>query len=461
MESNSTNSPAVRHHLRQLTTIRYIALGGQALALLIFAFIYPIAHLPLKILGGITLFFFILNTLTLWRTQRPTRISESEFFGHLMFDIVGLTALLYFSGGATNPFISYFLVPISIAAATLHRKLAWAVTALAFLAYSLLLIFYLPIPDLLPTLHHQGLNLHIIGMWVNFIISAGLITYFVFTMAAQMRLQEQQLSQQREAQLQDEQVLGVATLAAGAAHELGTPLNTMKLLIDSTQHTINNDDVVEKLPELNNDLITLQQQIDRCRDTLKKLVQSANIIDEADEARSVHRYVENIIEKWRILRPRIIINSVIDDNSPELNAYFHPTVEQALHNLLNNAADASQATASQTTASQTIDICAHWDRHTLFISIRDFGSGMDSAAIEALGKPVRSNKPHGLGLGLFLAYSTLTRHDGSVTFSNIDSDGINSKHKPTDTLNTETGTDRKTKTGTLTEVTLPLREQRL
>ncbi|MEH6543221.1 MAG: ATP-binding protein [Porticoccaceae bacterium] len=448
MESNSTNSPAVRHHLRQLTTIRYIALGGQALALLIFAFIYPIAHLPLKVLGAITLFFFVLNTLTLWRTQRPTRISESEFFGHLMFDIVGLTALLYFSGGATNPFISYFLVPISIAAATLHRKLAWAVTALAFLAYSLLLIFYLPIPDLLPTLHHQGLNLHIIGMWVNFIISAGLITYFVFTMAAQMRLQEQQLSRQREAQLQDEQVLGVATLAAGAAHELGTPLNTMKLLIDSTQQTINNDDVVEKLPELNNDLITLQQQIDRCRDTLKKLVQSANIIDEADEVRSVHRYVENIIEKWRILRPRIIINSTIDDNSPELNAYFHPTVEQALHNLLNNAADASQATASQ-----TIDICAHWDRHTLFISIRDFGSGMDSAAIEALGKPVRSNKPHGLGLGLFLAYSTLTRHDGSVTFRNIDSDEINSKHQSTDALNIETGT--------LTEVTLPLREQRL
>ncbi|MBQ0799893.1 MAG: HAMP domain-containing histidine kinase [Porticoccaceae bacterium] len=448
MESNSTNSPAVRHHLRQLTTIRYIALGGQALALLMFAFIYPIAHLPLKVLGGITLFFFLLNTATLWRTQRPKPISESEFFGHLMFDIVGLTALLYFSGGATNPFISYFLVPISIAAATLHRKLAWAVTALAFLAYSLLLVFYLPIPDLLPTLHHQGLNLHIIGMWVNFIISAGLITYFVFTMAAQMRLQEQQLSQQREAQLQDEQVLGVATLAAGAAHELGTPLNTMKLLIDSTQQTINNGDVVEKLPELNNDLITLQQQIDRCRDTLKKLVQSANIIDEADEARSVHRYVENIIEKWRILRPHIIINSVIDNNSPELNAYFHPTVEQALHNLLNNAADASQATASQ-----TIDIRAHWDRHTLFISIRDFGSGMDSAAIEALGKPVRSDKPHGLGLGLFLAYSTLTRHDGSVTFRNIDSDEINSKHQSTDALNIETGT--------LTEVTLPLREQRL
>ena len=428
MELNSTNTSAVRHHLRQLTTIRYIALGGQTLALLIFAFTYPIEHLPIKILGSITLIFFILNTLTLWRTRRSQSISEQEFFGHLILDIIGLSVLLYFSGGATNPFISYFLVPISIAAATLSRNLAWLVTGLAFMAYSLLLIFYFPIPDLLPNLHSQGLNLHIIGMWANFIISASLITYFVFTMAAQMRLQEQQLSLQREEQLQDEQILGVAALAAGAAHELSTPLNTMKLLIDDSRTHLANEASRLEPKELDRDLATLQQQIERCRKTLKKLVQAASIVDDVNDARTVLDYVESVIEKWRIIRPTAELKSQIDNSDPDIAAYFHPTIEQALHNLLNNAAD----------ASEKIELNIHWDPGALFFTIRDFGPGIDPATLADLGKPVRSGKPHGLGLGLFLSYSTLTRHGGEVSFSNIDE-----KNGPG---------------GTLTEIILPLRE---
>ena len=432
MEANTTNTAAVRHHLRQLTTIRYIALGGQTLALLIVAFAYPIDRLPISLLSGITVIFAILNTLTLWRTRQKKPISEREFFGHLMLDIVGLTILLYFSGGATNPFISYFLVPVSIAAATLHRALAWSVAALAFLAYSTLLIFYLPIPDLLPSLHHGGFNLHIIGMWANFIISAALITYFVFNMAARVREQEQQLSQQREKQLQDEQVLGVATLAAGAAHELGTPLNTMKLLIDDARTNLANT----QPQQFDNDLLILQQQIERCRSTLKKLVQAASIIDDADEERSVRDYTESVLEKWRIIRPTADLNSNIDAASPDIKAYFHPTIEQALHNLLNNAAD----------ASEKIELRIYWNQDTLFFSIRDFGSGIDLTTVEDLGKPVRSGKNHGLGLGLFLSYSTLTRHGGTVKFSNIGG-----------AKNTIAGAEETN--GTLTEVVLPLRAQ--
>lgn len=427
MKSKITNSAIVRHHLRQLTTIRYIALGGQGVMLLIFSFVYPVDHLPIGLLGVIALIFTLLNTLTLWRIQQSRPISEGEFFGHLMLDILGLSILLYFSGGATNPFISYYLVPVSIAAATLRRVLSWSVTMLALLAYSALLVFYHPIPDLMPSLHHSGFSLHILGMWVNFIISAALITYFVFNMASQVREQEKQLAQQREEQLQDEQVLGVAALAAGAAHELGTPLNTMKLVIDDARINLSHS----QPNQFDQDLITLQQQIERCRSALKKLVQAASLIDEADEVRSVQDYVASLLEKWRIIRPAAEIHTDIDSFSPNLKAYFHPTIEQALHNLLNNAAD----------ASSKIDVRVHWSRDTLFIGIRDYGSGIDLDTVENLGRPVRSDKTHGLGLGLFLSYSTLTRHGGTVKFSNVE--------------------ETNTISGALTEVSLPLREKRL
>lgn len=133
-----------------------------------------------------------------------------------------MSVLLYLTGGASNPLVSYYLVPVSIAAATLARQLSWAVAGLAFACYSLLLVWYRPVAALAPAMHHGDVNLHVLGMWANFAVSAGLISYFLVNMATELRRQQQHLTRQREEQLRDEQLLGIATLAAGAAHELGT-----------------------------------------------------------------------------------------------------------------------------------------------------------------------------------------------------------------------------------------------
>lgn len=210
----------------------------------------------------------LLNLLTFMRLKQPLPVSALEFFIQLLLDVLALSIIFYFSGGASNPFISYFLVPICVAAATLSGSYTLITASLAVLSYSLLLFFNVPLPLVSPNHEHmhQALSPHILGMWLNFFISAGLITFFVVRMARDLRAQEQQLNRKREDELRDEQLMAVATLAAGTAHELGTPLSTMKLLVSElrAEHIHNKP--------LQTDLQLLSQQLEQCATDRKSVV---------------------------------------------------------------------------------------------------------------------------------------------------------------------------------------------
>src|SRR5690606_573589 len=147
--------------------------------------------------------------------------------------------------------------------------------ALSFACYTLLLFFHVPIPGISPEsggMHHGGgLSPHVLGMWFNFLIGAGLITYFVVQMSDSLKKQQQELNDFREENLRDEQVLAVATLAAGTAHELASPLTTIKLLLNEMQHDYSGNAALE------NDLETLARQVDLCSTTLKQLARRADL----------------------------------------------------------------------------------------------------------------------------------------------------------------------------------------
>jgi len=398
---------AARQNLRQLSIIRNIALGGQLLALLFFSQIQNIG-LPVTILSVILAFYALVIGITWWRSFQKPAITELEFFGHLLMDILFFTALLYFSGGASNPFISYYLVPISIAATTLPTRYTWSVALLSLGAYSWLLANYHPIPALSPMSGHEhhdsSNNLHIMGMWCNFAISALLITYFVTRMASTLKQQEIKLAQQREDQLRDEQVIGIGTLAAGTAHELGTPLNTMKILVDEMQYEPSN---------FEEELSILQQQIEQCRTTLKQLVATAETSTDSLEIKPVREYLDKLLERWQVMRPKTQANIHYAKNLPECTASFHPTIAQSLTNLLNNAAD----------ASLEVDVNLSWDTEKVHLNIRDYGKGITPEQQEALGQPFNSDKPDGMGLGLFLTQASVNRYGGKVTISPAEDQG--------------------------------------
>lgn len=350
-----------------------------------------------------------LNLLTLARMRCSWPVTDAEFFIQLQFDLISIAVLLYFSGGASNPFISYLLVPVCIAAATLRALPSWAIAVSAVGIYSLLLFYHIPIPALAPHhSHHQNpMNLHIIGMWLNFLISALLVTYFVVSMAKTLRAREQQLRKFNEDNLRNEQLLAVATLAAGTAHELGTPLATMKVLLGEMRDDYKSPDTPA---ELSADLNILTSQVDHCSKILRQLVNQAELDkDGISEASSVALFCQNIIDRWLLLNPKVTANILFNDSNASINALIPATVAQSILSLLNNAADANPKNIVITIAINQTEL--RW-------TILDNGPGIPADLMEKLGKPFISNKKKGFGLGLFLSHTTLSRYDGSIQLYN-------------------------------------------
>ena len=390
---------AARQNLFRLSLIRGVALIGQVLALIYFTAINPIG-LPANAIALVLTIYASVTVATWQRSRMQVPIADHEFFIHLLADILFFSVLLYFSGGASNPFVSYYLIPISIAAITVSRRYSILIAVTALSAYSLLLKYYVSIAAIAPSSHHGASNgsLHVLGMWANFAVSAGIIIYFISRMASALKIQEQALALQREAELRNEQLLAVGTLAAGTAHELGTPLNTMKLLVD---------DMLSGTPD-NQDAILLNQQIEQCKSTLKQLLTTAEQSQSKRlESQSVQSYFAAILERWQLMRPHLQAKINFAD-SPPSSAVFEPTIAQSILNLLNNAAD----------ASQNVDVNLSWNATRANIEIRDYGKGLDLGEVDRLGQAFVTNKADGLGLGLFLSQATLTRFGGSVSLQN-------------------------------------------
>jgi two-component system sensor histidine kinase RegB len=240
-------------------------------------------------------------------------------------------------------------------------------------------------------------------MWFNFALSALLITYFVVKMANTLRRQEQVIASRREDDLRDEQILAVATLAAGTAHELGTPMATINMLVDELVAQYPNDD------ELSDDLLLLQQQIAHCRGILQKLVDTARQHSSATTTRiDAKQYLLQVIEHWQVMRPDAHYRLELPKQDAPL-LEVDSTLEQAISNLLNNAADASPS---------HVIITASWSSTQLCVSVRDHGSGIALDIAEQLGKPFVTAKGKGLGLGLFLSHATIARYGGSIELFN-------------------------------------------
>ncbi|MEQ8801032.1 MAG: sensor histidine kinase, partial [Haliea sp.] len=206
---DSAYSPSLAN-LRSLLAIRAIALLGQAGVL---AYVLLVSRTT-QSLSGMAVSLVVLALITvasLWWSTRASEVDNRQFFSQLMVDVLGWSALMYYRGGADNPFISYYIVPLVVAAAVLPWRYTWLVAATSVGAYSLLLYYRVPFPLFSPHAamgHAQG-SVHSLGMWFNFLFSAGLITYFVVRMAAVLRDQEAEAMRRREDRLRHDQILAV------------------------------------------------------------------------------------------------------------------------------------------------------------------------------------------------------------------------------------------------------------
>ena len=351
---------------------------------------------------AILLMLSFITAYTWLRARRGSRATDTEFFGQLIVDVVALTALLYLSGGSANPFVSLYLLPLVIAATMLPAGYAWATAAATGLCYALLFFFYVPLPAFDRAHEHRGFELHLFGMWLNFLISAVIICWFVVRMAEAIRKRDAQLAKQREEAMRNERIVALGTLAAGAAHELGTPLSTMAVLLGEMAQDH------PQSPALMQDIGTLRTQVDACKQTITRMVAAAGQARaEGGNAQSIDVFLQETLEAWRLIRPAVTIAEQVQGAAPAPFIVTEQTLRQAIISLLNNAADASP---------QAVEVECEWDSESLRMEIRDRGPGVSREVRERAGYDFFSTKPagQGNGIGLLLARATIERLGGHV-----------------------------------------------
>ncbi|WP_445001343.1 ATP-binding protein [Halomonas mongoliensis] len=394
-------------NLVRLTIVRGITWTGFLAGIIIGVEFLGFA-LQVRAVIGVVLAMALINLATWWRLGHHSAITHGEYLAHLLADVLALTLLFYYTGGSSNPFITYYLVPVTIAAATLPWRYAWIIATTALLAYSLLMVHYHPVPQLAHG-HHahgpdEGVSLHVLGMWLNFALSAGLVTFFIYKMAHALRSREQALSTTRESALRNEQVLAVATQAAGTAHELGTPLSTMAVLLAEMREDARDNPMLQK------DIELLRQQVDTCKARLRELVENADRRRMGEpQVRDGEVWLAGVVQRWLVLRPDVSHRLEVAERRGRPWLAVDTTLEQALTNLLNNAADANP---------DDILISLDWTPQEVIIDIRDHGPGVALAIADQLGETFVSTKSKGLGIGLFLTHATINRLGGGVSLYN-------------------------------------------
>jgi two-component system sensor histidine kinase RegB len=400
---NTTVAPVDSHspvhlNLRRLWWLRNIALVAQAAAVLVAARGLGLA-LPLAVLSGILTAVLLVNALTWWRLRQPWPVAEPELFGQFLFDVAALTALLYYSGGATNPFVTLYLLPLALAAASLAARYTWAMAAITATAYSALLWSKPHAVSASHDAHAASFELHVLGMWIGFVVSAALIAWFAVRMNEAVRRRERELAELRERELRHERVVALGALAAGAAHELGTPLATMAVL---TREMERHGSSAEQLG-------ILRQQIDRCKQILGSISASAGVLRaESGTAIALDTFLRDMLAQWRLIRPGVVLHEHWPEASAAPAIVADQTLAQAITNVLNNAADASPA---------EVDLTLSWDAAMLTVTVCDRGQGLAPDVAARLGEPGASTKPEGMGLGLFLTQTTVQRLGGTLAIA--------------------------------------------
>ncbi len=384
--------------LRRLAHLRWLALGGQAAAVAAAALLLG-PGLPLGPLAALLATSAAFNALTLRRARRIRQPSAREVLAQLAFDILVLAGLLHFTGGATNPFTMLFLVPIALSATLLPERDTWTLAGVAAAAYALLLRWYVPLPGMAGH-GDQAFGLHVVGMWTGFVVTAALIAWFATRLGRSLRERERELAAAREQALRDERLLAVATLAAGTAHELGTPLNTAALLAAELEEACAAD------PERAAVARELRTQLARCKATLADLSAAAGEAPLAGgRAEPVDAWLHGLVEAWARRRRMPAPPLRLAGERPAPRVLADRTLAQALGSILDNAADASPG---------EVEIAAAWDAEALRVEVRDRGPGLAGEARSRAGREPWSGKPGGLGLGLFLAHRVVERFGGSV-----------------------------------------------
>lgn len=392
------------NHLALLLAMRGSVFLIEVVLLIIFYAIGMRASLTaVAIVMGLQL---ITNIFTALRLRRERPVGDAEFFGHIFLDIAALTAIFYLTGGYANPLIWAYLLPLIVAAIILPSFYAWITTAITIGCYATLIFWNVPLEHVHDG-HTNAFNLHLYGMWFGFVFSAAIVAHFVVRLSSALRERERQLSQAREKMFEQERVVALGALAAGAAHELGTPLATMAVLTREMEADHQGD------AELKDSLQLLRLQVDRCKDILSSMAKShGQARADSASAMSLQVFLQDVFERWQELHPVTPLTVQLQGTDDVTTILAERTLSQAITHLLDNAAEASPS---------GVEVVASWNARELDLQILDHGNGLPEQ--HNIGEPFVTTKPHGQGLGIYLSRTVIEGLGGVMSITNRDQRG--------------------------------------
>lgn len=391
--------------LQVIVWLRVCAIVNQSITIVLIQKWLGIS-LPDAAMGGAIVGLALIALLTALRLRAALPVTELEVALQLLIDIGELTVLLCLSGGTANPFASLYLVPVALAAVGLGWRYAAVITATC-------LGYYFYLIDRFTTLGfmHMSLanafNIHVVGMHVTFTVSATLLAAALSMTAAQMRRQNQAMATLREEMMRKDHLNAMGVLAAGAAHELSTPLLSMALIASELRNSRRTN------AEFRGNIELLEKQIALCKQKLSVLLRSPeNPRSPRAQVADIQAVVQEVLDSWSIVRPGTRIEVTCQELPSAPLVVVDEGFKQALLSLLDNAAEASQSTGSN-----LVRMFVTGDRHGIRLYIDDEGPGLSAEVQQRAGKALFTTKEKGFGLGLVLSHANLNRLHGDLTLT--------------------------------------------
>ncbi|PWR17842.1 ATP-binding protein [Zavarzinia compransoris] len=393
-----------KKNLLILIQLRWLAVCGQVITMEVVHYMLGIT-LPLPSMAAVVLFLIALNIVALTRYRQLEEVTNFELMLELLLDVVALTIQLYLSGGASNPFISLYLLQVILAAVLLEAWSAWLVVAVSIGGFIALTFAHYPL-----NLPHGGpqdlFSLHVQGMFIGFFLAAFLVVLFLSRIQGNLRSREANLAALRQRALEEDHVVRLGLLASGAAHELGTPLATLSVILGDWQRM----PALAGDPDLKREMAEMQAQLERCKAIVSGILLSAgDMRGEGTLRTTLAGFLDETVEEWRDSRNPAALDytSVITDDVPIVS---DTALKQVIFNVLDNALEASPA---------WIGVAAGRQGGNIVVTVSDAGPGFAPEMLKEFGKPYRSTKGRpGGGLGLYLVANVVRKLGGTVSARN-------------------------------------------
>ena len=388
--------------LKNIISIRWIAITGQLMAIIVVSFFLNIS-IPLLYCLLIIVISILINFLSLFPKSRSNYLSEYEAFYFLLYDTIQLAILLYLTGGIYNPFCLFLIAPVIISAS--HLKISYSIFLSIFSIFIIFLLSFFYIEIIWPETFFVP-KLFTSGLVLALVIAIIFIAVYVYILSNSSRKLSNALNQTQIALINQKKVSEIGSLAAAAAHEMSTPLNTIFLILGDLKKdkTINED--------LKSDILLLKEQANRCKKILLNLSKNPqNLKDSFLKKIKISNLVNLSFEKFlkNNKNLKISVKTLHEEEEPLIN--YSDEIMYGLGNIIQNAIEHSR---------EKINVNISWNKEFIFISVQDDGKGFTNEILERIGDPYISSKDdeESMGLGIFIAKNLIENIGGSIKFFN-------------------------------------------